>query len=126
MKVAVMGSALLNDETKMVPLIAAAVDSFNMRDITILTGDNKGTDRCAYVTAYRRGWDCVVFRPIYEQDKRLPEKDRYWFLNYAQMIHNADKLILVSNKAKGGEEDLYEDLVRLAQKNQIPVLRLVV
>jgi hypothetical protein len=123
MRVGVIGSVFDSDETKVFPLLSNALDSFNMKTITIVTGSAPGTENIARNFAYRRGYDCVMFKPAYALDKRIPSSSRHDFLKLVQIVENSDKLIVVDTKTPS---ENVEGAMRMAKKLGVPILYLLV
>ena len=55
MRVGVIGSLDMKDDTKVFPLLSNALDSFNMKTISVVTGSAPGVEDLARAFPYRRG-----------------------------------------------------------------------
>jgi hypothetical protein len=123
MRVGVIGSLEMKDETKVFPMLSNALDGFGMKTISIVTGSAPGVEDVAKSFAYRRGLDCVMFKPAYALDKRIPVTDRHNFLKLVQIVENSDKLIVVDTKTPS---ENVEGAIKMAKKLGVPILYLLV
>ena len=123
MRVGIIGSIFDADKTKVFPLLSNALDGFGMKTISVVTGSAPGVEDIARAFAYQRGLDCVMFKPAYALDKRIPVTDRHNFLKLVQIVENSDKLIVVDTKTPS---ENVEGAMRMAKKLGVPILYLLV
>jgi hypothetical protein len=123
MRVGIIGTQEAQEEAKVFPLLSQAMDIFGMKKYTVVTGEGKGIEELARYFAYTRGFDCVVLRPAFSMDKRIPFSERHRLLNMVQIVDNSDKLVIIETKTPS---ELIDGAVKAAKRTGVPVLHFAI